>query len=62
LCKNLWVIFPKPANFLLQYDKAKIELTQMEAALLQYFLVHKNEVLKRKQIFTGIWGRMIIFW
>lgn len=46
-----------PANFLLQYDKEKIELTQREAALLQYFLDHKNEVLKREQILTAIWGQ-----
>lgn len=46
-----------PANFLLQFGKEQIELTQREASLLQYFLVHKNEVLKREQILTAIWGQ-----
>jgi DNA-binding response OmpR family regulator len=46
-----------PANFLLEFDKEKLELTQREAELLQYFLEHKNEVLKREQILTAIWGQ-----
>lgn len=46
-----------PGNFLLQKDDKQIELTQREAELLQYFLEHKNEVLKREQILTAIWGQ-----
>ena len=32
-------------------------LTQREAELLKYFLDHKNEVLKRDQILTALWGK-----
>ena len=46
-----------PGNFILQKGKQQIELTQREAELLQYFLEHKNEVLKREQILTAIWGQ-----
>jgi len=46
-----------PANFILQYQTEQVELTQREAELLQYFLDHKNEVLKREQILTSIWGQ-----
>ena len=46
-----------PGNFSLQKDDKQIELTQREAELLQYFLEHKNEVLKREQILTAIWGQ-----
>ncbi len=46
-----------PRNFLLQHGKEQIELTQREAELLRYFLDHKNEVLKREQILTAIWGQ-----
>jgi DNA-binding response OmpR family regulator len=34
-----------------------IELTQREAELLNFFLEHRNEVLKREQILTSIWGQ-----
>ena len=46
-----------PGNFVLQNGKHEIELTQREAELLQYFLDNKNEVLKREQILTAIWGQ-----
>jgi DNA-binding response OmpR family regulator len=46
-----------PANFLLLHQNKQIELTQKEAALLQYFIDHKNKVLKREQILTAIWGQ-----
>lgn len=46
-----------PANFLLLHQTKQIELTQKEAALLQYFIDHKNKVLKREQILTAIWGQ-----
>ncbi|MBL0356489.1 MAG: response regulator transcription factor [Chitinophagaceae bacterium] len=46
-----------PANFILVHNSRKIELTQKEAALLQYFIDNKNSVLKREQILTAIWGQ-----
>ena len=46
-----------PDNFLLQKAEQQIDLTQREAELLRYFLEHKNEVLKREQILTAIWGQ-----
>ena len=46
-----------PANFILIHDSKQIELTQKEAALLQYLLDNKNKVLKREQILTAIWGQ-----
>lgn len=46
-----------PGNFLLKKGNQNIELTQREAQLLQYFIEHKNEVLKREQILSAIWGQ-----
>ncbi len=46
-----------PSNFLLEKEGKQVELTQKEAALLQYFLDHKNTVLKREQILNAIWGQ-----
>lgn len=46
-----------PRNFLLLKGNEKILLTQREAELLKYLLDHKNEVLKRNQILTSIWGQ-----
>ncbi len=46
-----------PEHFTLQIRDKKILLTQREAALLKYFLDHKNEVLKREQILTALWGK-----
>jgi DNA-binding response OmpR family regulator len=46
-----------PANFILLHNNKQIELTQKEAALLQYFIDNKNRVLKREQILTAIWGQ-----
>jgi DNA-binding response OmpR family regulator len=46
-----------PANFILIRNNEKIELTQRESILLQYFLDNKNTVLKREQILTAIWGQ-----
>jgi DNA-binding response OmpR family regulator len=46
-----------PNNFTLQTGDKHILLTQREAALLKYFLDHKNEVLKREQILTALWGK-----
>ena len=46
-----------PANFQLQHENKMIELTQREAELLNFFLEHRNEVLKREQILTSIWGQ-----
>jgi len=46
-----------PANFILLHQDRQIELTQKEAALLLYFIDHKNRVLKREAILTAIWGQ-----
>ncbi len=46
-----------PANFNLKNEDEQIELTQREAELLQYFLDHRNIVLKREQILSSIWGQ-----
>jgi DNA-binding response OmpR family regulator len=46
-----------PANFILLHKGKQIELTQKEAALLQYFIDNKNRVLKREQILNVIWGQ-----
>lgn len=46
-----------PANFSLDCKGVRTELTQREAALLQFFLDNKNSVLKREQILTAIWGQ-----
>ena len=43
-------------NFLLFNATEKINLTQRESELLQFFLAHKNTVLKREQILKAIWG------
>jgi DNA-binding response OmpR family regulator len=32
------------------------QLTEKEAALIQYFYAHKNELLKREQILKAVWG------
>jgi len=36
--------------------KGKIQLTLMEAALLRYFLRHRNRNVSRKQILEDVWG------
>lgn len=47
-----------PENFSLHNNSGKeIMLTQREAELLKFFLDHKNEVLKREQILTALWGK-----
>ena len=37
-------------------ESEKINLTQREAGLLKLFLDNKNQVLKREQILTALWG------
>lgn len=46
-----------PTNFIVSGKETKTELTQREAALLQYFLENKNTVLKREQILSAVWGQ-----
>ena len=46
-----------PEQFMIQNGTGKLLLTQREAELLKYFLDHKNEVLKRDQILTALWGK-----
>jgi DNA-binding response OmpR family regulator len=47
----------QPGNFTLTTSHQSITLTQRESELLQYMLHHKNQVLKREQILTAIWGQ-----
>lgn len=44
------------ANYNLECQEEKIQLTQREAQLLQLFLEHPNEVLKRETILIKLWG------
>lgn len=44
------------SNFLVYNDVEKIVLTQRESELLQLFLEHKNQVLKREEILKKLWG------
>jgi DNA-binding response OmpR family regulator len=46
-----------PSNFVLLKNNQVVELTQRESELLLFFLEHKNQVLKREQILTSIWGQ-----
>lgn len=46
-----------PANFSLQKEGEEIILTQKEAELLRLLLDHANQVLKREQILSAIWGQ-----
>lgn len=46
-----------PSNFVLKKENTTIELTQRESELLLFFLQNKNQVLKREQILTSIWGQ-----
>lgn len=46
-----------PANFSLRKAGTEILLTQKEAELLQMLLDHPNQVLKREQILSAIWGQ-----
>jgi DNA-binding response OmpR family regulator len=43
-------------NYLLWNSPEKIKLTQREAELLEYFLDHKNVILKREEILKALWG------
>ncbi|WP_456314436.1 response regulator transcription factor [Pseudomonas shirazensis] len=40
----------------LQIDNQNQQLTEKEAALIQYFYLHQNQLLKREQILKAIWG------
>lgn len=46
-----------PENYIVTSNDKKTELTQREAALLQYFFENKNTVLKREQILSAVWGQ-----
>ncbi len=45
-----------PSNFLLKSAEQAITLTEREALLLELFLNHPNQVLKREYILTKLWG------
>ena len=40
----------------LQIDNQNQQLTEKEAALIHYFYLHQNQLLKREQILKAIWG------
>jgi len=44
------------SNFLLIYKENKIQLTEKEALVLQYFIKNSNKVIKRSDILNEIWG------
>lgn len=44
-------------NLLLKNDAETIQLTQREAELFNYFYQNSNQVLKREDILTEIWGK-----
>lgn len=44
------------ANLSLNIDKKTTSLTQKEADVLKYFLINKNQVLKRSAILENVWG------
>lgn len=45
-----------PANFCVNEGTETTLLTEREAALLKFFLDHKNTVLKREKILNELWG------
>ena len=45
-----------PTNFLMINENDKISLTQRESELLQFFIEHQNQVLKREVILKSLWG------
>lgn len=45
-----------PANYCVFEGNETTQLTEREAALLKFFLDHKNTVLKREKILNELWG------
>jgi len=45
-----------PSNYCVSEGNVVTQLTEREAALLKFFLDHKNTVLKREKILTELWG------
>ncbi|KFF05644.1 response regulator transcription factor [Flavobacterium reichenbachii] len=43
-------------RFSLKIENKTQQLTEKEAALLQYFYSHQNQLLKREQILKAVWG------
>jgi len=43
-------------NLCLQHGQEEKRLTQREADLLQYFIQHKNQLLRRSDILQQVWG------
>jgi DNA-binding response OmpR family regulator len=42
-------------RFELNYNNKKQQLTEKEAALIQFFFRHKNQLLKREEILSSVW-------
>ncbi len=45
------------ANLHLHNDEEKIKLTQREGELLQQLLLHKNDIVSRKDLLERVWGK-----
>lgn len=43
-------------RLILKLNNKSQQLTEKEAALIQYFYLHKNQLLKREEILKAIWG------
>lgn len=43
-------------RLLLKSSTKTQQLTEKEAALIHYFYVHKNQIIKREQILKAVWG------
>ncbi|MCD0465890.1 response regulator transcription factor [Flavobacterium sp. ENC] len=43
-------------RLILKLNNKNQQLTEKEAALIQYFYLHKNQLLKREEILKAIWG------
>ncbi len=50
-----------PAELRLHKGGENISLTQKEAALLRFFCLHPNKILKREELLTHVWGKNDFF-
>lgn len=51
----------EPENLYLIYENSKINLTQKEAELLNYFVQHKNQLIRREQVLNLLWKETDFF-
>lgn len=50
-----------PENLTLVYENSTINLTQKEAELLNYFVQHKNELIRREHVLNLLWKEADFF-